>query len=84
VAVLGGVTGLSGEVAIAPLTMKRLRVHGILVDSRANFEKLVRFLEEHPIEPVIDRRFRFEELADALRYMESGAHFGKIVVERTR
>jgi NADPH:quinone reductase-like Zn-dependent oxidoreductase len=82
IAVLGGVTGLSGEVAIAPLTMKRLRVHGILVDSRANFEKLVRFLEEHPIEPVIDRRFRFEEIEEALRYMESGAHFGKIVVER--
>jgi NADPH:quinone reductase-like Zn-dependent oxidoreductase len=37
VAVLGGVTGLSGEVNIAPLTMKG-RVHGILVDSRTNFE----------------------------------------------
>jgi NADPH:quinone reductase-like Zn-dependent oxidoreductase len=84
VAVLGGVTGLSGEVGLAPLTMKRLRVHGILVDSRAHFEDFVRYLEEHPIEPVIDRRFRFEELGAAFRHMEAGAHFGKIVVERTR
>jgi NADPH:quinone reductase-like Zn-dependent oxidoreductase len=80
VAVLGGVTGLSGEVNIAPLTMKRLRVLGILVDSRASFEKLVAFLEEHPIQPVIDRAFPFEELPAALRHMEAGAHFGKIVV----
>jgi NADPH:quinone reductase-like Zn-dependent oxidoreductase len=84
VAVLGGVTGLSGEVNIAPLTMKRLRVLGILVDSRANFEKLVAFLDEHPIQPAIDRKFRFEELPDALHHMESGAHFGKIVVARRR
>jgi len=84
VAVLGGVTGLSGEVNIAPLTMKRLRVLGILVDSRANFEKLVAFLDEHPIQPAIDRKFRFEELPDALRHMESGAHFGKIVVASGR
>lgn len=82
VAVLGGVTGLTGEVNIAPLTMKRLRVHGILVDSRANFEKLVAFLDEHPIAPAIDRRFPFEELGAALRHMEAGAHFGKIVVAR--
>jgi NADPH:quinone reductase-like Zn-dependent oxidoreductase len=81
VAVLGGVTGLSGEINIAPLTMKRLRVIGILVDSRANFEKLVAFLEEHPLEPAIDRRFPFDRLPDALRHMEAGAHFGKIVVE---
>ncbi len=81
VAVLGGVTGLSGEVNIAPLTMKRLRVLGVLVDSRASFEKLVKFLEDHPIQPVIDRKFPFERLADALQRMEAGAHFGKIVVE---
>src|SRR3990172_2690678 len=84
VAVLGGVTGLSGEVNIAPLTMKRLRVLGILVDSRANFEKLVAFLDEHPIQPAIDRVFGFEEFPNALRHMESGAHFGKIVVESGR
>ena len=80
VAVLGGVTGLTGEVNLAPLTMKRLRVLGILVDSRAGFEKLVAFLREHPIRPVIDRTFPFEKLEEALRRMEAGAHFGKIVV----
>jgi len=81
VGVLGGVTGLGGDVNLAPLVMKRLRIVGVLVDSRAHFEKLVAFLTEHAIEPVIDRRFAFEEFPDALRTMEAGKHFGKIVVE---
>ena len=81
VGVLGGLTGLSGDINIAPLVMKRLRVTGILVDSRAQFEKLVEFLETHRIEPVIDRRFAFEEFPTALRHMEAGSHFGKLVVE---
>jgi hypothetical protein len=29
---------------------------------------------------VIDKTFAFTEAAEALRYMESGRHFGKIVV----
>ena len=81
IGVLGGVTGLSGEVQIAPLVMKRLRVVGVLVDSRAHFEELAAFLGEHSIEPAIDRKFGFDELPAALHHMESGGHFGKIVVE---
>lgn len=81
VGVLGGVTGLSGDINIAPLVMKRLRVTGILVDSRAQFARLAEFLETHRIEPVIDRRFAFEEFPAALRHMEARSHFGKIVVE---
>jgi NADPH:quinone reductase-like Zn-dependent oxidoreductase len=81
VGVLGGVTGLTGDVNLAPLTMKRLRVVGVLVDSRANFEKFVSFLKKHPIEPVIGKSFPFDALPEALHYMESGAHFGKIVLE---
>jgi NADPH:quinone reductase-like Zn-dependent oxidoreductase len=32
------------------------------------------------IEPVIDRVFGWEETIDAYRYMESGRHFGKVVI----
>ena len=34
----------------------------------------------HGLHPVLDRVFPFSEARDALRYMESGAHFGKIVI----
>ena len=34
----------------------------------------------HAIKPVIDRVFPFARAADAFRHLESGAHFGKVVV----
>jgi len=60
--------------------MKRLKIVGIMVDSRAAFGNLCNFLVEHRIQPVIDKQFRFEQLPEALRCMEAGHHFGKIVV----
>ncbi len=80
VAMLGALTGLSADVNLAPVLMKRLRICGIMVDSRAAFERLCAFLAQHPLEPVIDRVFPFEQLPDALRWMETGRHVGKIVV----
>jgi NADPH:quinone reductase-like Zn-dependent oxidoreductase len=29
---------------------------------------------------VVDRVFTFEQAQDAYRYMESGSHFGKVVI----
>ena len=78
---LGALTGLTAEINLGLLLMKRLHVAGIFVDSRASFEAMNRFVAEHGIQPVIDRTFAFDDLPKAFRYMESGAHFGKIVVE---
>jgi NADPH:quinone reductase-like Zn-dependent oxidoreductase len=77
---LGALTGLKAEINLGLLLMKRLHVAGIFVDSRASFEAMNRFISEHEIEPVIHRTFPFEALPDAFRCLESGAHFGKIVV----
>ena len=34
----------------------------------------------HHTKPVIDRIFPFAETREALKYLESAAHFGKIVI----
>ena len=61
--------------------MKSVRLQGIFVGSRQMFEDLNRFLCSYThIKPVIDKTFEFGEVKDALKYMESGSHFGKIVV----
>lgn len=80
IALIGSLTGVEGPVNIARIFMNRVRVAGILVDSRASFADMVHFLESHHIEPVVDRTFAFGELPQALRHMKSGVHFGKIVV----
>jgi NADPH:quinone reductase-like Zn-dependent oxidoreductase len=63
-----------------PVLMKGIRMQGIFVGSREMFEDMNRFIEEKELRPVIDKRFDFGELKEALRYLESGAHFGKVVV----
>ena len=52
--------------------------------SRADavYEALNAFLLDHAIKPVIDRRFRFDESVEAFKYLESGKHFGKVVITR--
>ena len=44
------------------------------------FEAMNRALSLRNLRPVIDRAFPFEESREAPSYMESAAHFGKIVV----
>jgi len=60
--------------------MKAIRLQGIFIGSKAMFEAMNRAVEFHKLAPVVDRVFSFGELPDALRYMESAAHFGKIVI----
>ena len=42
---------------------------------------MVRFIDQHPLTPQIDKVFPFEETPKAFEYLESAAHFGKVVIE---
>jgi NADPH:quinone reductase-like Zn-dependent oxidoreductase len=44
------------------------------------FEAMNRAIELAKLKPVVDRVFPFSQAVDALKHMESGAHFGKIVI----
>lgn len=80
ISLIGVLTGATGEVNPLPAVMKGVRVQGILVGSREMFERMNRAIALHRLRPVVDRLFPFAEAREALRYMESGAHFGKIVI----
>lgn len=80
IGLLGALTGRQGAVTTGLILMKRLRVVGIMVDSRTAFEALSRFVTRHKLKPVIDQRFEFAQLPEAFHCMEAGRHFGKIVV----
>jgi NADPH:quinone reductase-like Zn-dependent oxidoreductase len=79
VAVIGVLAG-AGEFDPRSILMKAVRMQGILVGSRHMFEDMNKAIETNRMKPVIDKRFAFREVPEALRYMESGAHFGKIVI----
>lgn len=73
--------GRKGEITFPKLFFKHIRMTGIAVGSRIMQEAMVTAINVNGIKPIIDRSFPFTALADAFRYQESGAHFGKIVVE---
>jgi NADPH:quinone reductase-like Zn-dependent oxidoreductase len=79
VAVIGVLAG-AGEFDPRSILMKAVRMQGILVGSRRMFGEMNRAIEGNQLKPVIDKAFTFKEAAEALRYMESGSHFGKIVI----
>jgi NADPH:quinone reductase-like Zn-dependent oxidoreductase len=80
IAIIGGLTGFAQNVPLGPLMMKHGRVSGIYVGSRADFEAMNAFIDEHEIRPVVDRVFDFEDAPEAFEYMEKGDFMGKIVI----
>src|ERR1700722_5443773 len=79
-AVIGVLTGVMGTIPIGLIGIQTLSVQGIYVGSVAMFEDMNRAIASNQMRPVIDRVFPFEQSADALRYMQSAQHFGKIVI----
>jgi NADPH:quinone reductase-like Zn-dependent oxidoreductase len=64
------------------LCLKRnVTLKGIINGPRDELERMLKFYEEKQIRPVVDRVFKFEEAKEALEYLFSGGHFGKVVVK---
>ncbi|HVJ78150.1 MAG TPA: NAD(P)-dependent alcohol dehydrogenase, partial [Hyphomicrobium sp.] len=79
ISLIGVLTG--GTVNPIPILMKGITVNGIFVGSRVMFEAMNDAIVQNAMKPIVDRVFPFSELPQALKYMESGAHFGKIVLK---
>lgn len=79
IALIGVLSGY-GQVNPLPILMKAVRVTGIYVGSRVMFEAMNRAIELHHLQPIVDRVFPFAEAVQAFRYLESGSHFGKVVI----
>jgi NADPH:quinone reductase-like Zn-dependent oxidoreductase len=79
IALIGVLAG-AGEVDPRSIFLKSIRLQGIYVGSREMFEDMNRAIESSGMRPVIDRVFDLEQTTDAMRYMESGSHFGKVCI----
>lgn len=83
ISLIGVLTGFDPTPAsLFPLVARAVDVNGIYVGSWAMFERMNRFIGEHQLRPVIDdRQFGFDEVGNAYDFLESGGHFGKVVVK---
>ncbi len=81
VAEIGILTEPDEPIDPALILRKQIRVQGIYVGSRVDFEDLNRALEQTRIHPVVDREFRFAAMPQAFQTMQDASHFGKLVVQ---
>lgn len=80
VAVIGVVQNLTAEFDIFDVMNKNLRVRGVETGSRAMFERMIGFMEQHAIHPVVESVFGIDKVAGAFRRLKESP-FGKVVID---
>lgn len=81
IALIGVLTGFGAPTSsLFPLLAKNVRLNGIYVGPRDEFMAMNSFMEKTDLAPVIDRVFELKDVPKAFEYLESGRHFGKVVI----
>ncbi|MBK8177280.1 MAG: zinc-binding dehydrogenase [Rhodospirillales bacterium] len=77
---IGVLAGARSEVTLPLVVMRNLRLQGVTVGSRDDFEDMARAIERHHIQPVIDHTFGFDAVQDAFAHFEAQRHFNKVCI----
>ena len=83
-AVIGVIGVLSGGIANLPIgrvIYKASRLIGITCGNQEELHSMVNKFNESNVRPIIDSSFSFENLPRALKYMKTGKHLGKLVID---
>ncbi|NDK55025.1 quinone oxidoreductase family protein [Pontibacter fetidus] len=80
IGIYGGTTGMIGQINPAEIFWKQLAIHGSTMGTNQDFAEMVAFVRDKKIIPIVDSIFKLEQTEEAMRYMEAGKQFGKIVV----
>ncbi|EPY9614456.1 NAD(P)-dependent alcohol dehydrogenase [Enterobacter cloacae] len=81
ISVIGVLAGSEITLSAGELLLKSPVIQGIGVGHRRALEEFVRAVEVTGLKPVIEQRYRFDQLEQALEHLDRGA-FGKIVLTR--
>lgn len=80
VVVYGSTGGMSFELPVPDFFLKHAKLFGTAMGTVDDFKAMMAFVEKHNLKPVIEKTFAFDELTDAMLYLEKEHHLGKIVV----
>jgi NADPH:quinone reductase-like Zn-dependent oxidoreductase len=80
ISMIGVLAGGMMDARLGLVVTRHVRLQGITVGNRDDFEAMARAISQSGLRPVVDRVFAFEELHQALDYLASGQHFGKICI----
>lgn len=76
----GGTTGPITGVVPARVFFKQLNILGSTMGTEQEFSDMISFVEQHQLSPVIDEVLPLDQVETALRKMDTGKQFGKIVL----
>jgi NADPH:quinone reductase-like Zn-dependent oxidoreductase len=83
ISIIGVLSGTTTDLNLLPVLMQNVRLQGVIVGHRENFEDLNRAIAQTRLEPVVDKTFAFDDVLAAFEHMAAGKHFGKICVDVT-
>lgn len=81
ISVVGFLSGVESNVNLIALNLMRATITGVSVGSTDDFREMLAAISAHGLKPVIDSTFSLEKTVSAFRRLESGKHFGKVVIE---
>ena len=84
ISVIGVLSGFADVLPVASIMALNVTLKGITVASRVQFEAMLAFMAEHQIHPVIGHQLGFDDAVPGLELLQSGQHFGKIVLDYQR
>jgi len=76
----GATTGNPTGLDLRKCFFRQINLLGTTMGSPADFAGMTAFVAQHKIVPMVDRVFALDAADAALRHMEAGAQFGKIVL----
>lgn len=77
----GGTTGSINNLSPQKVFWKQISILGTTMGSNEDFEKMIAFVNENKIVPVIDKVFNFNDFEEAFERMNKAEQFGKIVLK---
>ncbi|MCB2407683.1 zinc-binding dehydrogenase [Hymenobacter lucidus] len=77
----GGTLGAIPQLPPAKVFWKQLSILGSTMGTEQDFAAMVSFFEQHQLVPAVDQVFPLAEGEAAMRRMEQGQQFGKIVLQ---
>ncbi len=76
----GGGTGNITDIVPAKVFFKQLNILGTTMGTEKEFAAMVQFVADHKVIPIVDLVLPLSEANQALKHMEEGKQFGKIVL----
>ena len=81
IVVYGGTGGAITNISPQILFWKQISILGTTMGSDKDFQNMLKFVASHKITPVIDSIYELKDFDKAIKKMESGMQFGKLVLK---